>query len=252
MKLQNVKHLIRYLLTMVTVCMAWVAPMCLLTDGGVISAQPRKVMNRPYIDQRPFHYGFHAGLHVQDIEFTNNGFIDANGNQWFADVPNYDPGFTVGILGELKLHNNIALRVIPTMHFGEKNTWFYNQTTGEHQIQNMKSTFISIPIDLKFSADRFNNYRPYVMCGVNPMYDLTVKKQRNLLLRPFDCFLEVGLGCDFYLPYFKFIPEIKFCFGLLDIINSKRKDLTDSTLMSFTQSVDRGQNKMIVFTFYIE
>jgi hypothetical protein len=62
----------------------------------------------------------------------------------------------------------------------------------------------------------------------------------------------VGLGCDFYLPYFKFIPEIKFCFGLLDIINSKRKDLTDPALMNFTQSVDRGQNKMIVFTFYIE
>ena len=220
--------------------------------GGVACAQPRKLMNRPYIDQRPFHYGFHAGLHVQDIEFTNNGYIDANGNQWFADVPNYDPGFTVGILGELKLHNNIALRVIPTMHFGEKNTWFYNQTTGEHQIQNMKSTYISIPIDLKFTAERFNNYRPYVMCGVNPMYDLTVKKQRNLLLRPFDCFLEVGLGCDFYLPYFKCIPELKFCFGLLDIINKKRKDLTDPALTNFTQGVDRGQNKMIVLTFYIE
>ena len=248
MKFQHVTHFLACLMSI----MAWVAPACLMTEGVAAYAQPRKVMNRPYIDQRPFHYGFHAGLHVQDIEFTNNGFIDANGNQWFADVPNYDPGFTVGILGELKLHNNIALRVIPTMHFGEKNTWFYNQTTGEHQIQNMKSTFISIPIDLKFSADRFNNYRPYVMCGVNPMYELTVKKQRNLLLRPFDCFLEVGLGCDFYLPYFKFIPEIKFCFGLLDIINSKRKDLTDPALMNFTQSVDRGQNKMIVFTFYIE
>lgn len=232
--------------------MAWVVPACLMTEGGAASAQTRKVMNRPYIDQRPFHYGFHAGLHVQDIEFTNNGYIDANGNQWFADVPNYDPGFTVGILGELKLHNNIALRVIPTMHFGEKNTWFYNQTTGEHQIQNMKSTYISIPIDLKFTAERFNNYRPYVMCGVNPMYDLTVKKQRNLLLRPFDCFLEVGLGCDFYLPYFKCIPELKFCFGLLDIINKKRSDLTDSTQMIYTQGVERGQNKMIVLTLYIE
>ena len=239
-------------LWMFLVLMAFTGFLLMMGGGGVACAQPKKLMNRPYIDQRPFHYGFHAGLHVQDIEFTNNGYIDANGNQWFADVPNYDPGFTVGILGELKLHNNIALRVIPTMHFGEKNTWFYNQTTGEHQIQNMKSTYISIPIDLKFTAERFNNYRPYVMCGVNPMYDLTVKKQRNLLLRPFDCFLEVGLGCDFYLPYFKCIPELKFCFGLLDIINKKRSDLTDSTQMIYTQGVERGQNKMIVLTLYIE
>ena len=237
-------------LRMLLVLMAFAGPLLWMGGGSVVCAQLRKVMNRPYIDQRPFHYGFHAGLHVQDIEFTNNGYIDANGNQWFADVPNYDPGFSVGILGELKLHNNIALRVIPSMHFGEKNTWFYNQTTGEHQIQNMKSTYISIPIDLKFTAERFNNYRPYVMCGVNPMYDLTVKKQRNLLLRPFDCFLEVGLGCDFYLPYFKCIPELKF--GLLDIINKKRKDLTDPALMNFTQSVDKGHNKMIVLTLYIE
>ena len=192
---------------MLLVLMAFAGLLLWMSGGSVACAQPRKVMNRPYIDQRPFHYGFHAGLHVQDIEFENNGYIDANGNQWFADVPNYDPGFSVGILGELKLHNNIALRVIPSMHFGEKNTWFYNQTTGEHQIQNMKSTYISIPIDLKFTAERFNNYRPYVMCGVNPMYDLTVKKQRNLLLRPFDCFIEVGLGCDFYLPYFKCISS---------------------------------------------
>lgn len=236
----------------VTALLAWVAPSFMMTEGAMMHAQKRKVMNRPYIDQRPFHYGFHAGVHVQDIEFTNNGYIDANGNQWFMDVPNYDPGFSVGILGELKLHNNIALRVIPSMHFGEKNTWFYNQTTGEHQIQNMKSTFISIPIDLKFTAERFNNYRPYVMCGVNPVYDLTVKKQRNLLLKPFDCFLEVGLGCDFYLPFFKCCPELKFCFGLLDIINHKRKDLTDPGMMLFTEGIDRGQNKMIVLTLYIE
>ena len=224
----------------------------LWSEGSVVMAQSRKVMNRPYIDQRPFHYGFLAGLHAQDIEFTNNGYIDENGNQWFADVPNYDLGFTVGILGELKLHDHIALRVIPSMHFGEKNTWFYNQTTGEHQIQNMKSTYISIPIDLKFTAERFNNYRPYVMCGVNPMYDLTVKKQRNLLQKPFDCFVEVGLGCDFYLPFFKCIPELKFCFGLLDIINHKRKDLTDPAMMIYTDGVDKGRNKMIVLTLYIE
>lgn len=248
MRYKNTHHLssiVRPILMLAVALSLWIG-------GGVAFAQKRKVMNRPYIDQRPYHYGFHAGLHAQDIEFVNNAYIDANGNQWFADVPNYDLGFSVGILGEMKLHNNIALRLVPTMHFGEKNTWFYNQTTGEHQIQNMKSTYISVPIDLKFTAERFNNYRPYVMCGVNPMYDLTVKKQRNLLLKPFDCFLEVGMGCDFYMPFFKCIPELKFCFGLLDIINHKRNDLTDPAMMRFTEGVDKGKNKMIVLTLYIE
>lgn len=220
--------------------------------ASLLHAQTRKVMNRPYIDQRPYHYGFLAGINLQDIEFVNNGFTDEEGNQWFADVANYDPGFSVGILAELNLHPNIALRVIPTMHFGEKTTTFLNQKTGDRQFQNMKSTYISVPVDVKFSGERFNNYRPYVMCGVNPIYDLTVKKQRNLLLKPFDCFLEVGLGCDFYMPFFKFIPEIKFCYGLLNIINKHRDDITEATPMIFTNSVDRGRNKMVVITFYIE
>lgn len=217
-----------------------------------VNAQTRKVMNRPYIDQRPYHYGFLAGVHLQDIEFQNNGFTDEAGNQWNADVANYDPGFSVGILAELKLHEHIALRVIPTMHFGEKTVTFQNALDGSHEFQNMKSTYISIPVDLKFTAERFNNYRPYVMCGVNPMYDLTVKKNRNLLLKHFDCYLEAGFGCDFYLPFFKFIPEIKFCYGLSNIIDKKRTDITENTPMIFTNSVDEGRAKMIVFTFYIE
>lgn len=215
-------------------------------------AQTRKVMNRPYIDQRRLHYGFMAGVHMQDMEIQNNGFIDEEGNQWFTDIANYDQGFSVGILGELYLTKHLALRAVPTMHFGTKTATLRNQLNGDIQHQNIKSTYISVPIDLKFSAERFNNYRPYLMCGVNPMLDLTVKKQKNLLLKSFDCYLEVGLGCDFYLPFFKFIPEIKFCYGLLDIIDKDRSDLTDETKLIFTKSVDKGRSKMIVISFYFE
>lgn len=217
-----------------------------------LSAQTRKVMNRPYIDQRKIHYGFMAGFHMQDIEFQNNGFIDDNGNQWFTDIANYDPGFSVGILGELMINSHVALRAIPTMHFGTKNVTFRNQLDGEQRHQTMKSTYVSLPIDIKFAAERFNNYRPYIMCGVNPMLDLTIKKQKELLLKRFDCYLEVGLGCDFYLPFFKFIPEIKFCYGLMNIIEKDRSDLTDKTNIVFTNSVDSGRSKMIVVSFYFE
>lgn len=209
-------------------------------------------MNRPYIDQRPYHYGFLAGMNLQDLEIENNGYIDEEGNQWFADVPNYDPGFSVGILGELRLNKYFALRAIPTMHFGQKNVTFRNNTTGATEYQEIRSTYISVPLDVKFSAERFNNYRPYMMAGVNPVYDLTVKKNRNLLVKNFDCFLEVGMGCDFYLPFFKFIPEIKFCYGLSNIIQTKRTDLTKATSPIFTKSVNGGTSKMIVVSLYFE
>lgn len=215
-------------------------------------SQTRKVMNRPYIDQRRFHYGFLTGIHMQDIEFEQNGYADEAGNQWFVETPNYEPGFSVGILGELYLTKDLALRAIPTMHFGTKNLIFRNELNRDKQYMTMKSTYISVPIDVKYSAERFNNYRPYVMAGVNPIYDLTVKKQKEILLKAADCYLEVGLGCDFYLPFFKFIPELKFCWGLSNIVEKDRSDLTDQTQLIFTRSVNSGQSKMFVLTFYFE
>lgn len=224
-------------------------------------AQTRKVMHRPYIDHRRFHYGFLAGMQLTDIEFTQNGYTDEEGNQWWVEAPNYEPGFCVGILGELKLTDYLAVRAIPTMHFGTKNVQFRNQRetlneeghpVHEKQYQNMRVTYFTVPIDVKYSAQRFNNYRPYMMAGIAPALDLTVKKGQNHLLNRFDCFLEVGLGCDFYAPWFKFIPEVKFCYGLANVLNKNRTDLTDASKLIFTESVDRARSKMIVFTFYFE
>ena len=210
-------------------------------------AQPRKVMNRPYLDYRKLHYGFLLGFHMQDMEVRNNGYITPEGEEWYTDVDNYNPGFTVGVLGELRLNNHFALRVSPTIHFGQKHLTFQRDTT-----QNMKSCYLSIPIDVKFAAPRYNNFRPYLIAGLSPTIDLTARKHGALRLKPFDCYIEVGMGCDIYLPFFKLNPELKFCFGLLDIIQKDRSDLIDNTLHKYTQSIDGGHSKMIVLTLYFE
>ena len=217
-----------------------------------LTAQERKVQNRPYIDFRRLHYGFFFGLHNQDLELANNGYVTAGGEQWYADVSAYNPGFSVGVLADLRINNHLALRLIPSLHFGEKQVVFRELNTGNRERQQIKSTYMSCPLDLKFSAERFNNYRPYIMAGVNPMLDLTVNKQRPLLLKSFDFMVEFGLGCDFYLPFFKLIPELKFCFSLLDVLEKNREDLLDENLMKFTGSVDKAVAKMIVLSFYFE
>ena len=63
---------------------------------------------------------------------------------------------------------------------------------------------------------------------------------------------EVGFGCDFYLPFFKLIPELKFAFSLVDVLDKDRKDLLDDNLLKYTQSVDKIVSKMIVLSFYFE
>ncbi len=215
-------------------------------------AQERKVQNKPYIDYRRLHYGFFVGTHLQDMEFANNGFVTENGESWFADIADYSPGFSVGVLADLRLSTHFSLRLIPTMHFGQNSIVFREQNSGEISRQQLKTTYISMPLHVKFSAERFNNYRPYLTAGVSPMLNLTVKKQKQLLLKKFDFMVEIGAGCDFYLPFFKLIPELKFAFSLLDILKKERKDLLDANYMKFTQSVDKVVGKMIVLSFYFE
>jgi len=228
--------------------------------------QDRRVQHKPYIDLRRLHFGILVGTHLQDLELENVGpytLTDADGNvsqQYIlCDADRWNPGVTVGVLGELRLHDNFSLRFTPTMHFGAKHLTFLNmydldaKGKPRETTQDMKNTYVSLPVDIKFAAPRWNNYRPYVMAGVNPMINLTGGDQDMVRIKRFNTMLEVGLGCDFYLPFFKLIPELKFCFGLGDVLDKKHvNELRDANLKAYAGSVASAQSKMIVLTFYFE
>lgn len=85
------------------------------------------------------------------------------------------------------------------------------------------------------------------------MVNLTQGDQDYLRLKRYDVMLEVGLGCDFYLPYFKLNPELKFCYSLTNSLDTKHADeLRDANLRVFANAVRSAHTKMIVLTFYFE
>lgn len=229
--------------------------LCLLSVGSAspASAQERKVMRRPYIDQRRLHWGFLFGVQTLDMEMKNNGHVNPEtGEQWYADVDTYSPGFSVGVLGEVRLNKTLALRLVPTMHFGQRHISFHEQVSGRDTTQNLKSTLLSIPLELKVAAPRFNNFRPYFITGFAPAIDFTSHKHRAIRTKPFDCFFEIGAGCDIYLGFFKLIPELKFSFGMLNILQKNRKDLIDNGLIKYTDALDKSRSKMITLTLNFE
>lgn len=226
----------------------------------------RRVQNKPYIDLRTLHFGILIGTHLQDIEFENVGphmMVDPDGvesEQYvLCEADKWNPGFSVGVLAELRLSSNFSLRFTPTMHFGGKHLTFVNMkqldAQGRHiqETQDMKNTYVSLPLDIKFAAPRWNNHRPYIMAGINPMINLSGSDQDPILLKRYNTMLEIGLGCDFYLPFFKLIPELKFCFGLGDVLDKNHiNELRDANLRAYAGSVSSAQSKMFVLTFYFE
>jgi len=230
------------------------------------AAQTRRVQYKPYIDLRPLHFGINVGMNLQDIELENVGpqtitLEDGTTMQQtiVADADKWTAGFSVGVTADMRLSNHLNLRLSPTMHFGAKHLTFHNLTQlspegiPHEERQDMKNTYISIPLDLKFSAQRWNNYRPYLIAGVNQMINLTGKDQEYIRLKKSDTMVEIGLGCDFYLPFFKLIPEIKFCYSLIDALDKNHpNELLDENKKMYANSVRSGHTKMIVLTFYFE
>ena len=227
----------------------------LLIVGFGAQAQRRKefLPNRPYADMKPIHFGFSVGVQFQDLNISNNGYVTPEGESWWAEVPAYSPGFCVNVLADLRLSNYFNLRFSPGMYFGNKKVHFLNSVTGDESTQNIKSNYVVLPLELKYSASRYKNLRPYFIGGVMGVLDVSKKRPEQLKLKDADAMLTVGFGCDFYLPYFKLCPELKFCFGLRNLLETERPDLQDNQeMMKFTQSVSAVKSNMIVLTFYFE
>ena len=210
-------------------------------------------LNLPYTDARALHLGFSVGIHTQDVRFSHTGFVTPDGETWFLDQPSYSPGFCVGGLVDFRLNDYFNIRVSPGLWFGNRNIRMADTSLGATEKQNLKSTFVVLPVDVKFSSVRFRNSKPYLTAGVMPAFDVSKKRAEFLKFKSADLYLTFGLGCDFYLPFFKLNPEIKFCLGLTDVLCHNRPELADDlSLIKFTRSIRKATSRMIVLTFYFE
>jgi hypothetical protein len=260
----------------------WLLAITFCLTALVSMAQERTVENRPYCDLRPFHFGVMVGTHLQDLELLNAGqvtFTDENGQEVTSNVTvdqdRWDPGFTVGVLGEFRLSTHFQFRIAPAMYFGTRHLTFHNllQSNGSNASegsgdrnastngntnrydvsQELKTAYISCAFDLIFAAPRFNNHRPYIMAGLNPMMNLSGNKDEYLRLKKTDLFVEVGVGCDFYLPFFKLRPELKFMYGLMNSYDKGYAGkVKDKSMLPYTLSAKEAHSKMIALTFYFE
>ncbi len=97
---------------------------------------------------------------------------------------------------------------------------------------------------------RINNYRPYLIVGINPKIDLAAQKKikeeemPKIRLNNLDVAWEVGTGIDFYLPYFKFSTELKYSAGLRNMV------VPDGT--QFTSSIKKMNSNIWTISLHFE
>lgn len=216
------------------------------------TAQKQKIKNLPYYDQRLLHWGFSLGFNMPTISFAHSGSEAVEG--WWAACPQVSPSFQVGLMGDLAITEHLNLRISPNIIFQERSIRFRRtiEAEVEETRQQLKTTYLDLPLSLKISTRRINNYRPYMVTGVQAAFDLGHEKETPIVFNHLDFGVHIGMGCDFYLPFFKFAPELRFNLGLVDLIDHKRTGLQDLTMMPYTEAIQSARNTGMSFILWFE
>jgi len=173
--------------------------------------------NRNYLDQRRWSWGYYLGFNY--LDFKIDRFVE---NDAILVTKNF--GFNVGLIGNVKLHQYIDLRLEPGVIFSNRDfdyTGFGDETAS--RIRETRSSYIYIPLVVKFSTKRLNNFKPFVSGGIAYAHNLSSNEDNpsdnaanQFRLKTSNYFYEIGFGIDFYLEYFKFTPTIKGVFAIND------------------------------------
>lgn len=187
---------------------------------------------RPRNENQAVRFGIALSLNVLDFRITNTAARAAVGEKgesgwYFATVDGLTPGFNVNALIRFRFTDNLHLRLLPGICFGQRDISFYRVIPGSEQNgtlalrTQLESAYIEMPILICYQARRNSNIRPYVVAGVSPRIDaaafkkLKVENKQYLQLNRYDLAYEVGLGCEFYFPFFKMAPELKWSASVL-------------------------------------
>lgn len=161
----------------------------------------------------------------------------------------------MGIVTNLRLNKYFDLRCVPELQFGQRTLYFsgYKDGVKVKELNTMvTSTQLMVPVAVKFRSARVNNCRPYLIAGGGFSLDISRKSDELILLKPWDLYVEFGVGCDIYLQYFKLAPELKLCVGMLDMLERTRPDLDVESDIKYTNAIDRLASRLLVLTFNFE
>jgi len=204
----------------------FIAILGLLCCGFQSNAQifsGESLINQPDIDNARLSWGYFLGFNSYDYSFRYKGY-DPSPSTGKDLIINRSTGFNVGLIGNLKLTNNLDLRLEPGVNFNN----FGVRATYTGDVEEVNSTYVHVPLLLKFNANRLNNFRPFVVGGASASINLSSNEnnpEANIRTSTYNYYYEIGVGVDLYFYYFKLSPSLRGLFGINDEFVSGNSDM---------------------------
>ncbi len=237
-------------------------------------AQKAKVNHLTTFDDKLIHFGFTLGWSTLDFAASHYNPIGTNpafeddfqgwlsgekrveaGDFVRADAARLIPGFTVGIISSLRLSNDLDLRFLPGISFGER-LLYYNipvydtERINPQPFYSIKSTFLDFPLLIKYKARRINNDRPFIIFGGAYREDISRTGKDDLVrLKNGGFYAEIGGGWDHYFTFFRFSVEAKFSFGLDNILSGPP---TENQRRFYSYAIKELRSEIFTLSFHFE
>ncbi|MDB4148463.1 PorT family protein [Flavobacteriaceae bacterium] len=207
-----------------------------------------KISNLQNFDQKKLHFGYYVG--VNNYNYKLDYILNPEKKTLISD----QTGINVGLIGDLKLKKNLNLRFEPGLYTNKSDIVFYDRQNfikNSDTLRSIKSTYIHLPLLIKYSAKRYNNLKPYVLAGLSTSFNLSSNQNSPednnndvFRLKTNTFYYELGFGIDFYLQYFKFSPSIR---GVFSLKNELVPDLDPNS--PWTGNIDKMSARAIFINF---
>ena len=239
--------------------------MCCLVWVYVPFAQSGDMLNLQKIDNQLYHFGYYLGANYNTFSYEINTKARFNDSKKFLISNHF--GFEVGMLVNVRLHKLLDIRLSPGVSYFQRDLIYSNEILESYKktypfievndtIRQVNSTYLNMPLAIKFNAIRLYNYRPYLITSVCYSYDFSSNQDSQS-----DNFQKVfrtaahrfsygfGFGIEFYCLYFKMSTQINTSFGLNNVLikdgkeGKKESPWTDS----FSQLKVRETSIKVIF-----
>jgi len=195
-----------------------IVSLLLLFSSSIAAQKKDRIEYLPNFDKKQLHFGYYLGLNKKTFKVSYNSFLtDLNlvDDNYLSVEESY--GFNIGLIVDYKLHENINLRFEPGLSSNTK-TLTYNFLNEEREVPG---TYLRMPLLLKFSTNRLDNMRAFVIGGVSYDFNFSSNEknvndnsQGEFRMKKSNFMYEIGVGVDIYLFYFKFSPSIRGIFAI--------------------------------------
>lgn len=222
----------------------------LLLLCGVFQHIQAQNQHDPLYDvSKKVHFGFGVGLNTSAValKFSEHSYTQ---NQFTKVSQAIYPFVSLQPVCNIHLRERLDLRLVLDFSLSQRNIDF-THITGFKESKVIPSTYLGIPVLLKYKSVRHENWRLYAIGGFGYAYDFDSNEgavqnisEPLVALRKHNYYYSFGLGFDIYNRLYKLSPELRLANGL----NNALVPNTDA----YTAMFSGAQKRMIWLSFFFE